>query len=96
MTKVLVNSLSLLAALTAGSASAVEQTRLLNVEKMTCAACPLTVDVAMSRVDGVSNVDVDFDTKTATVTFDDEITTLETVAKASTDVGYPAHTVPNH
>ena len=77
---------SLGAALPAMSA---DQTVSMNVEKMTCALCPLTVRKAMERVDGVQHVEVDYDTKTATVTFDDTKTTVAEVAKASTDVGYP-------
>jgi len=67
-----------------------EQTVTMNIEKMSCATCPLTVRIAMQRVDGVHEVDVDFDSKTAVVTFDDEKTSAEIVAQASTDVGYPA------
>lgn len=67
-----------------------EQTVSLNVERMTCALCPITVRKAIERVDGVQRVDVDYDTKTATVTFDDTETTAAEVAQASTDVGYPA------
>ncbi len=66
------------------------QTVSMNIEKMTCALCPITVRKAMERVDGVQDVEVDFDTKTATVTFDDTKTTAADVAQASTDVGYPA------
>ncbi|KCZ93508.1 mercuric transport protein, periplasmic component [Hyphomonas johnsonii MHS-2] len=44
----------------------------------------------MMRVDGVETVDVDFATKIATVTFDPAVTTADTIAAASTDVGYPA------
>lgn len=69
---------------------AAEQTVTMDIEKMTCALCPLTVRTAMQRVDGVQEVDVDFDSKTAVVTYDDEKTTAEVVAQASTDVGYPA------
>ncbi|MDE3108877.1 MAG: heavy-metal-associated domain-containing protein [Acidobacteriota bacterium] len=38
---------------------------------MTCAACPITVKKALSRVEGVNSVNVNFDKKQATVTFDD-------------------------
>ncbi len=71
-------------------AYAADQTVSMSVEKMTCALCPLTVRKAMERVDGVQNVEVSFDTKIATVTFDDAKTTAAAVAQASTDVGYPA------
>ncbi len=74
----------------ASPAYAAEQTVTMDIEKMSCALCPLTVRTAMERVDGVQEVEVDFDAKSATVTFDDEKTTAEEVAQASTDVGYPA------
>ncbi|MEQ9563617.1 MAG: cation transporter, partial [Woeseiaceae bacterium] len=67
-----------------------EQTVSMSIEKMTCALCPVTVRKAMERVDGVQEVKVNFDTKTAVVTFDDSTTTAADVAQASTDVGYPA------
>ena len=93
MSKVLATVLTLLAILAGSSVFAAEQTRTLKVDKMTCATCPLTVSIALSWVDGVTKVDVDFDDKTAIVTFDDAATTLEAVAQASTDVGFPAHPV---
>ena len=96
MIKVLSTVLTLLMTLVGGSALAAEQTRTLQVDNMTCASCPLTVRMAMSRVDGVIDVDVDLDTKMATVRFDDEATTLETVAKASTDIGFPAHVLADN
>lgn len=71
-------------------AVAAEQTVSMNVERMNCALCPVTVRKAMERVDGVQHVEVNYDTKTATVTFDDSITTAAKIAQASTDVGYPA------
>ena len=83
----IVFGISLSAALPAISA---EQTVSLNIERMNCALCPLTVRKAMERVDGVQHVDVDYDTKTATVMFDDSNTTSAEIAQASTDVGYPA------
>ncbi len=67
-----------------------EQTVSMNVERMSCALCPLTVRKAMERVDGVQEVAVDYDTKTATVTFDDTKTSAADIAQASTDIGYPA------
>lgn len=63
------------------------------IEGMTCAACPITVKKAMSRVDGVESVSVDFKEKTATVLFDPDTTTSDVIAKASTAVGFPATTI---
>ena len=67
-----------------------EQTRVLTIENMTCAACPFTVKKAMARVVGVKSVTVDFDAKTAIVIFDPSTATVEDIANASTNVGYPA------
>lgn len=72
------------------SALAEQQTVTLAVEKMTCALCPFTVSKAIENVEGVTSVDVDYDSKTAEVTFDDAITDVNAVAAASTDAGYPA------
>lgn len=60
------------------------------VENMTCATCPITVRRAMQGVDGVSDVTIDFEAKTATARFDPAQTTVETIAAASADAGYPA------
>jgi mercuric ion binding protein len=61
-----------------------------HVDKMTCATCPITVRKAMQRVDGVKEVIVDFDSKTATVIYDPSFTDAEKIAASSTNVGFPA------
>ncbi len=73
-----------------GTAFAEEQTVSLTVEKMFCALCPITVTKAMEQVEGVSAVEVDFETKLAVVTFDDATTGWQQVALASTNAGYPS------
>ena len=72
------------------TAQAVEQTQTFSIEKMTCATCPISVKKAMSRVDGVHSVTVDFDTKTAVAVFDPAQTSATEIANASTNVGFPA------
>ncbi len=67
-----------------------QQTRTFAIENMTCAACPITVHKAMSNVTGVKSVDVNFDTKTATVEFDPAVTSVDEIAQSSTNAGYPA------
>jgi mercuric ion binding protein len=46
------------------------QTATLAVENMTCGTCPIVVKKALEKVPGVTATAVDFDKKTATVTFD--------------------------
>jgi len=73
----------------AAQGQANEQTQLFKVEKMTCAACPITVKKAIKRVEGVKSVSVDFDAKTAVVVFDPSITNVDEIAAAPTGVDYP-------
>lgn len=61
-----------------------------DVPNMTCALCPLTVKAAMSGVDGVQSVEVDFGARTASVTFDPALTDAAAIAEASAQAGYPA------
>ena len=75
---------------TEAQSTAAEQTVTFAVEKMTCAACPITVRKAMERVEGVKSVAVDFDAKTATVVFDPAVATPDQIGAASTNAGYPA------
>lgn len=71
-------------------ASASEQTVTFSVEKMTCATCPIVVRKAMQRVDGVKDVVVNYESKSATVTFDPAETSAAEIGQASSDVGFPA------
>ena len=66
------------------------KTETFNIEKMTCATCPITVKKAIGKVSGVSSVDVDFQAKTAKVTFDPKRTNESAIASPSTNAGYPA------
>ena len=62
----------------------------LTVSNMTCATCPITVRMALTKVEGVSKAAVDFDKKEAVVTFDDAKTTVAALVKATRDAGYPS------
>ena len=72
------------------TADATESTAQFSVDNMTCATCPISVSKAMKRVDGVKSVDIDYETKVATVVYDPAVTTPADIAAASTNVGYPA------
>ncbi len=92
--KSLVNILSVMGLIGLSlSAYAGEQTQTFAVANMDCPVCPITVTKAIEKVDGVTAVSVNLDTKTATVTFDNELTTDILIAAASTNVGYPASVI---
>lgn len=74
----------------AAPAFAADATVTFAVDRMTCKMCPITVRKAMEGVDGVVDAKIDYDNKTATVTFDDARTSPTEIAKASTEIGYPA------
>ena len=69
---------------------ATTQTVTLSVPGMTCPVCPITVKKALSRVEGVSKVDVTFENRKAVVTFDDVKTSVQQLTKATEDAGYPS------
>lgn len=76
--------------LLAAPAWAAPRTVTLSVSNMTCSACPITVKRALMKVKGVTHAAVDFDKKQAVVTFDDAVTTVSALMKATTDAGYPS------
>jgi mercuric ion binding protein len=69
---------------------AATQTVTLSVPGMTCAACPITVKKALSKVEGVSKTNVTFEKREAVVTFHDGKTTIEKLTQATENAGYPS------
>lgn len=63
---------------------------ILDMQNMTCALCKFTIKKAFQGVAGVAEATVDYDTKTAKVTFDPQKTSVNALIKATTDAGYPA------
>lgn len=81
---------SLVLAAAVSPAWATTQTVTLSVSGMTCAACPITVKKALTKVDGVNKVDIIFEKREATVSFDDAKTNVQKLTKATEDAGYPS------
>ena len=69
---------------------AATQTVTLAVPGMTCAACPITVKKALTKVDGVTKAEVSFENREAIVTFDDTKTNALALTMATEDAGYPS------
>lgn len=85
----LVSLIALMGALST-PAWAATKTVTLAVPGMTCAACPITVKKAISKVDGVAKVDVKFDQREAIVTFDDAKASVQKLTQATENAGYPS------
>ena len=81
----------------AAPVQAAQKTIVLNVDKADCELCAPIVKRTVSRVSGVSAVQLAEANATApavaTVTFDDAVTSVETIVKATTNAGYPSHPV---
>lgn len=82
--------IAVLFALPAAALAGIPQTVVIDVEKMTCALCSVTVQKALERVPGVANAKIDYDKKTATVRFDPEKASPAVLVKAATEAGFPA------
>jgi len=83
-----------LAATLGAPAWAATSTVTLSVPGMTCAACPITVKTALSRVAGVERAEVRFDRREAVVSFDDARTDVDALIRATENAGYPATVKP--
>jgi len=75
-------------------ASAAELAVTLAVDNMYCDACPYIVKQSLAKIPGVEKVAVSYEQKTATVTYDDQKTTLDALTSATTEAGYPSRPVP--
>jgi len=69
---------------------AATQTVTLSIPEMNCPACPITVKKALTKVEGVDKVNMNFDKREATVVFDDAKTAIEKLTKATELAGYPS------
>lgn len=70
--------------------AAPKRTVTLAVENMTCAMCPITVRKALGRVEGVKEAKAFLETKTATVTFNPNRTSVKALTQATRNAGYPS------
>lgn len=82
--------IAVLAAMPLAVLAATPKTVTLAVQNMTCELCPITVKKSLEKVPGVNTVKVDFDKKTATVSYDADKTQPEALTKATTNAGYPS------
>ena len=79
--------------LAAHGASADERTVTLKVDNLFCATCPYIVKQALSRISGVTEVEVSYQEKTAVVTFDDRKTDVAALMAATAGTGFPSNVI---
>ena len=73
-----------------GLLSAAEQSVVLSIPGMNCPVCPITIKKSLLKVAGVKTANVNFNSKLAEVTFDNEVTDINQLKQATANVGYPA------
>lgn len=86
--------LTLVITLLSMPALAAMKTVILSLPGMNCAACPITVKMALNKVDGVSQVDVSYPDREAVVSFDDTQTSVAALTQATGNAGYPSTIKP--
>ncbi|MGY2492864.1 mercury resistance system periplasmic binding protein MerP [Cupriavidus sp. CP313] len=73
-----------------GVLAASTSTVTLDVGKMDCAACPITMRIALEKVPGVESAKVDYKTRRAVVTYDPTKASTEALTAATAQAGYPS------
>ena len=77
-------------ALLALPAQAEPRTVQLDVQKMFCATCPITVRLSLKKVPGVLEAKVTLNPPAAEVTYDDAKTGPEQLTRATANAGFPS------
>lgn len=62
----------------------------LDVQKMFCATCPITVRLALRKVSGVIDAKVTLEPPVADVTYDDAKTSPDQLMRATANAGFPS------
>lgn len=70
------------------------QTRIINIDGMTCENCVKSVHNVLSKLEGIESISVSLDNNNATVSFDDAVVSVNDIASAIDDAGFDA-TVAN-
>lgn len=60
------------------------------VSTLTCPICPITVKKSLEKVPGVIQVKIDFESKTAIVTYNPQKVEIKQLLEATTNAGFPA------
>lgn len=85
--------LLVLVAVTASPVWAAPKTTLLSVPGMNCAACPVTVKLALTKTPGVTKAEVNLGKRQVLVSFDDTKTNTTLLMQATSNAGYPSDVV---
>lgn len=65
-----------------------EQTRILNIDGMTCGGCVASIHRATADIDGLLTMNIELAANQASISYDDSKTDAETIAAAIEDAGF--------
>ena len=91
--KVTVLALALVIAFTTFALAKEIKTVEIKTQSVQCGMCKKTIEKALSKIDGIISVDVDYKKKVTTIKFDAEKITLEKIRKHISKAGYDADDV---
>ena len=66
------------------------QTKIFNIEGMTCVNCSKSVHNVLGQLDGVQSVSVSLENNQATISYDDSQVSAETITATIDDAGFEA------
>nr|WP_106781053.1 heavy metal-associated domain-containing protein [Lysinibacillus timonensis] len=66
------------------------ETVYLDVKELHCPDCPQKVEKAVSKLDGVSEIKVDYDTESGIVSFDNSLTSITDIINRINKMGFKA------
>lgn len=64
---------------------------IISLPSIVCGSCVTRIEKALKKVDGVTDYKVDLDGKTATVNFDNTLTSVSALETVITKIGYDAN-----
>lgn len=67
------------------------KTQKISIEGMSCSHCVASVTAALKEQSGVTDVKVSLENKNATVVFDENIVSCDTLVQVIEDIGFEAH-----
>ncbi len=62
---------------------------IINIDKMNCSHCVLSVTNIIKEIKGVTKLEVSLENKNATIVFDETITDIKTISAAVIAGGFP-------
>jgi len=74
-----------------GFSNTAEKTAEISLPTIQCGSCVRTIEKALGKLDGITNIDIDVENKKATISFDESKTNISSIEDAISAAGYDAN-----